>query len=334
MLTPTEYFFEFIAYHEKAKKLQTMNIESPTGRDVTVDPGFKDPLMQYVTIYDCVERKYAGFSNAIQQIWCGTNNPKRWQAKDCDYLHDQFAEVTWMWLFLYHRLTGSGASFSQDHGFRNNHVYTLATECNDRYEMVDMAHCLLTSGTPCFTSIGNQIPPFPKPCHPYKRGSELYMVEHSSQLVSEVHLWLVSQPAPVGITKLVDHIEHLHRSWGLKMFHFVLTAWAMDIAEYFPQYVDPHSHVYYGKNALEAFDLMFAGFKKKLANEAMEMLMDVTGNMSPMSLEDVACDTIRYLERYVPKGYEHLEPWQVEHRPLFVNDHPKTHPSYYKVIGR
>ena len=331
----TAYYDDFLLYYEKAKTLQEINLSSPTGREHGHSP-FHDPLMAWIPIYDCVERRYAGFSNAIQQVWWGSANPKKWQTVNLfDDLHDVFEVEDWLWLFLFHRLTGSGASFDQDHGFRNNRVGYLAVLNTGRYGMREAALRLLADGEPCFTSIGNQIPPFPKPVFPYNRGSEVYIAKHSVQLVEFITGYIKEQSmyAPLSIVEVVDLIEAWSRRRGLKMFHFVLTAWVMDIAEYFPHYVDPKSHVNYGKNALESLSLMFDGFKKKNVNDYMNLIMEATGNDEPMSLEDVLCDYVRYIEHYIPKGYiDKLEPWQT--RNASTVDHPVKHPSYYKVKGR
>jgi hypothetical protein len=335
----TDYFFDFVQYYDRAKRLQEMNISSPTGRDVDEDPGFYDPLMQYVTIYDCVDRRLAGFSNALQQVFLGSDNPKRWQADPYfDGWRDWATTKAQMWLCLWHRVTGSGASFSHDHGFRNSKVALLARSCPDLETMKAESLRLLYSKEPCFTSIGNQIPPFPKPRQLIDdKGSQRYFDEYACQLVSHVCAVLhknlnYMERGPLTIPEVVREIELWCRQRKLKVFRFVYTAWAMDLATYWPHLVDPKSHVHYGKNALESLGLMFDGFTPKLVDRAMERIMDVTGNDEPMSLEDVLCDYVRYIERYVPKGYEHLEPWQVQNTSSVK--HPVRHPSYLKIMEK
>lgn len=331
----TTYYDDFLAYYDKATILQDMNLSSPTGRDVSVNPGFDDPLMQYVTIYDCVQRRYAGFSNALQQVFLGSANPKRWQV---DPLFDGWRDRTdvraQMWLCLWHRITGSGASFSHDHGFRNSQVSYLATY-RVMEHMCREGVALLKSETPCFTSIGNQIPPFPKPRPGIdRRGSDRYFEEFSQPLVEHVFELVFKNESgvPWSITELFKEVEWWQKSHKMRVFRFVYTAWVMDLAEYWPHLVDRRSHVHYGKNALESLSLMFEGFSAKRVNDAMEQIMEDTGNREPMSLEDVLCDYVRYIERYVPKGYEHLKPHQVQNRSL-VN-HPVRHPSYMKIIEK
>jgi hypothetical protein len=337
-MKPTEYAYDFLIYYDRAKRLQEMNIGSPVGRDVDDDPGFYDPLMQYVTIYDCVDRRLAGFSNALQQVFLGADNPKRWQVNLMfDGWRNWSTTKAQMFLCLWHRVTGSGASFSHDHGFRNSQVAYLAT-AHDMDGMKKLGLQLLRDPkVKCFTSIGNQIPAFPKPYPPYLTGGERYFDEYAAQLVSHVAAVLYKrfsyvEAGPLTIPEVVREIELWCRQRHLKVFRFVYTAWAMDLATYWPELVDPKSHVHYGKNALESLGLMFEGFTPKLVDTAMEWIMEATGNDEPMSLEDVLCDYVRYIERYVPKGYEHLEPWQVQNTSS-VN-HPVRHPSYLKIMEK
>jgi hypothetical protein len=331
-VTPTAYFDDFLSYYRKAERLQEMNLASLTGRDVATQQ-VGDPLMDYVTIYDCVERRYAGFSNALQQIWFGSKDPKQWQADawfdDC---HQRFTELEWLWIFLVHRITGSGASFAHDHGFRNSVVGEMALAAD---QAGDMKKWLLSTmkERAIFTSIGNQIPAFPKPSWPYARGGELYLDVYAPRLCWDMLDWLRAEKnarrtlPPLTVAQVADRACQLQKSYGLKQFKFVLTAWAMDIAEYMPWYVDPFSHVHYGKNALESLNLMFDGFKAKQVDEAMETIQTAIGGATrPYSLEDVLCDYTRYLEHYIPKGYDHLELWQLENRS--TAQHEVRHDSY------
>jgi hypothetical protein len=338
-LNPTIYFDDFLQYYAKAARLQDANIASPHGRDPhDARHHVDDPLMDYIPIYDCVERRYAGFSNALQQLWYGSANPKAWQ-REAAYDDLSLTSEDWLWVFLVHRVTGSGASFAHDHGFRNS-VLPDIVWAGDRYaQQRKLLELIRDKDRPCFTSIGNQIPAFPKPRPPFKTGGERYFAEFALELVRDVHefCWAGKQQT---ITDVVDWIGGWTKDHGLKNFKFVYTAWVMDIAEYFPKRVDPASHVYYGANCEEAFDLMFdsSGFRNRGLRDraAMELICERVEDGShpalPYSLEDVACDYIRYVECYVPAGYEHLEPWQVHNRSL-VPDHPK-HRSFYDVQRR
>ncbi len=346
-LIETEHWEEFKRYYEKAATLQKINISSEQGRDTSEPLHVDDPLQHHITIYDTVDRCFAGFSNALQQVWYGSDNPKQWQAKPVyDGLRASLPLEEWLWLFMFHRITGSGASFSWDHGFRNTIIPELAEKCSTVEEMERFALVEMASGRPIFTSIGNTIPMFPKPQMNYKRASEYYIGEFMGDLVHDFTEHVTAHPQMYSIRELVDWINDWHRARKLKCFHFQMTAFVMDVAEYFPDLVSPYSRVNYGKNAIEALTLIFGNGGFKSRNQFLDAAMDriveefrspwdpkdeQVGMGKAMSLEDVACDYVRYIGCYVPKGYEHLEPWQVTHNAKI--SYPK-HWTYEKHIER
>ena len=342
-LVDTIYWQDFKKYYEKAAHLQTININSENGRNTSEDLHVNDPLQHYVTIYDTVDREFAGFSNAIQQIWYGLDNPKKWQA-DHQFHGFHLDVVDWFWLFLMHRVTGSGASFSHDHGFRNSILADMALHSDNMDGMRRYVLGEMKEGRPIFTSIGNQIPQFPKPNDEHYRGSEFYIADFMPKLVQDFHNHITANPRSMSIREAVDWINIWHVEKGLKRFHFVMTAFVMDVAQYFPNLIDPWSQVNYGKNAIEALHLLFDndGYKEKdFLDAAMDKicnefrspydLMDLDMNRGKgLSLEDVACDYVRYVECYIPKGYEHLEPWKVTNNSAVPNH--KKHWTYEKHL--
>lgn len=347
-IVPTEYWYDFVDYYNRATVLQGINVSSENGRDTSEPLHVDCSLQHHITIYDTIERKHAGFSNALQQIWYGSNAPKKWQREpEFDSLRDGYGIKEWLWIFLLHRVTGSGASFTFDHGFRNSIVADTVMNANNTVEMRDYVLGRMREGRAIFTSIGNQIPPFPKPEGDYARGGERYIGEFMSSLVGDTIWHLMARRSPAVIADTVDWVCAWHVRHGLKQFKFVLTAWVMDIAEYFPELVDPYSRVHYGANAIEALELLFDndGFtKKKFLDAAMDSVVgelhspfepeDVKRNLGrAMSLEDVACDYVRYVGNYVPKGYEHLTPDQVLHSSRMKDVYPK-HWTYNKHIER
>ena len=343
-IVETIYWEDFKKYYFKAAKLQTINVNSENGRNTSEDLHVDDPLQHHITIYDTVDREFAGFSNAIQQIWYGSKNPKKWQI-DARFDAYNLHTMDWFFLFMIHRVTGSGASFSYDHGFRNSILSDMALEADNMIHMRNYVLNQMKSGRPIFTSIGNQIPQFPKPTDQYPRGSQLYIAEYMPYLVKDFYTHLSYNPLSMSIRDGVDWINEWHKLNGLKCFHFVMTAFVMDVAQYFPDLIDPWSRVNYGSNAIQALNLLFDnnGYKQKdFLDAAMDKLCDeFRSPYDPrdweksmgkgFSLEDVACDYVRYVECYVPKGYEHLEVWQVTNNSLVPN-HPK-HWTYEKHKG-
>ena len=191
-LVPTPYFFEALDYVSKAKKLQTASL---AGKRV---PKVGDPLMEAIPIYNTVERRYAGFSNVPELLWYGHNAPKfvngqhvqvmatrnsggkgwkPWRQRD---MFDPKHIDAWLYILLAHRITGSGASFEHDHGFRNNRIIEMqGAESN----AIGMGRWLARFDGPIFTSIGNQIPPFNKPSVGYASGGRDYLENYGPELV-------------------------------------------------------------------------------------------------------------------------------------------------------
>lgn len=307
----TEFFSDFKDYYLKATTLQNRN------RGSKVESSIGDAIMENITIYDTVNRRYAGFSKALEDVH-GTREAaflKRYKTFKLD-------STTFHFVHLVHRFTGSGASFQptflpdgtrnpNEHGYKNNHVEKLCELGN-----VDaMAEYLAIVKEPMVTSVGNQPPSLKNPYpETYRLAQQYYYHMHARNFVKDYMTFLMNEEynfgKPSGIKKAVDFACQWHKKNGFKQWHFVLTAFVMDTAEYYPELVDPTSHCYYGANCIRAFDLMFTkekGDPKK--NDYYEKCMAETCqavNGRPYDVEDVCCDYIRYLKEYVPKGYSHL----------------------------
>ena len=310
-LAPTPYFFEALDYVRKAKILQAASLENG-GLGSKRVPKVGDPLMEAIPIYNTVQRRYAGFSNVLEQLWYGRLAPKfaANEKRGFVVMTEPWKKLSkaklaeWLYIMLAHRITGSGASFEWDHGFRNNRISQMAYE---NPSMAKMSSWLSRYEGPIFTSIGNQIPPFPK-C-----GGREYLDYLAPQLVLRTLKWLKSMTdrhGPLPIKVVVDRVLEFHKELGCKQFKFVLTAWVMDIAEYLPKLVDPDSDCYHGKNAMEAIEICFEVNMKKqdLYDKATRLFADISGT-HPMDVEDASpgCDLVRWIENYVPKkGFDHV----------------------------
>lgn len=309
-LHPTPYAVEALAYWHRAAKLQKRQLglipsNSSTG----------DKLMDSVPIYDTVQRRYAGFSNVLEQLRYGVNAPKIARNIQAARNFPRFAggDVEWMYVCLVHRLTGSGASFEHDHGWRN----TLVPQMAARPFFDDMTQFVFLHPGPCFTSIGNQTPAFPKKTDKLVRtAGQQYIADVAPELVKHVWGWLnkfSSLGRKPGIKDVVDEACRWQVERGYKRFMFCFTAWAMDLAEYLPRLVNPNSDVYHGANAREAMEVCFRPIgvmtKQEFYDRATRVFSDITGT-HPMDVEDAApgCDLIRWLENYLPKnGYTNQE---------------------------
>lgn len=338
-----DYYYDFLDYYKKAKTVQdNCNLG---GQPYVGSCG--DDLIENVHIYDTVERQHAGFQNMLQDLWFGSKAPKyyKWdeehQARNQSYddQHKFWTRREWLWIFMFHRITGSGASFEADHGYRNSvipHLAKLQT-CEEMAQWVQN-----NDDIPMFTSIGNQIPMFPskrlwadlnKSGFEYKTPGKLWLVECMTDLVDDTWQFVDQirheEQRKVNIRELVDFMCEWNRERGMKRFHFQFTATAADLADYYQDMVEPLSHMYYGKNAKESMD-MFAEklgrYKKDLYYDyVMEAAVRDTGG-APRDLEDVMCDYIRFVENYIPdskqKTYEHLDRTKIWNTSSITN-HPK-----------
>lgn len=308
-LKPTPYFFEALPYWDRASKLQDANLAG-----LKTECG--DDLQDHIPIYDTVQRRYAGFSNVLEQLFYGKAAPKYERNKRAGRATEapfsgSFAD--WLYICLVHRVTGSGASFESDHGWRN----TIVPEMASLGSIDKMKQFTLLHPGPMFTSIGNQIPAFNKKTMIQARtAGQEYLFEIGPKIVDDTLRWLENKRKErgkaAGITETVDFTLDRQTHYGVKRFAFVLTAWVMDIAQYEPHLVDPNSDCYHGANAIKSltacFEPMKGVTKSEFFNLGTRFFSDITGTF-PMDVEDVSpgCDLIRWLENYVPKwGFDHV----------------------------
>lgn len=311
-MTPTRYWEDFKRYYHWAEQLELRN------RGLPYDNVVADPLMLTVPIYDTVHRRYAGFSKVLEHLH--GRRPKSKSPIPYQGGYD-FPTATWHYVHLVHRITGSAASFEPDHGYRNTIVLEMADR-GDLKDMVNFVHYVGNSDRPIFTSLGNQIPPFNKPTSPlFKLGGIEYLCTFAPKLAVDYDRWLNDQSDRVGIQRAVDWVLDWQTRHGLKRYAFVLTAFVMDTAEYMPVYVNPRSHCYYGKNCLEALDLMFEHTGRGKYDEIMERIGHEFPGSTYYDLEDVSCDAIRYWENFVPKSYRKESRERLLNQSM-IQDHP------------
>ena len=312
MFDPEEYKSEFLRYHTMAATQQHFcNLGSVPHTDVG-----DDELMKHVELYDVVERKYAGFSQIVLDIY---------YADDADHPYiDKFHDVRrpiahsfrgarqiwgpaeFFYVFLVHRLTGSGINYAKKPSGYNNTILPHLSNCWSVEELSTKAAEILNTDAKAYTSVGYQFPRFPKKNN-YKRGGDRFIVEFLPDLVYDLVAYLEKGPKK-KLRQVGDWMAQWNRDRGLTAYHFQYGAFIADIADFFPEYVDRASPYFWGSNAIECVSYMTGG-KKKIAalDDVMEWAADVTGNV-PYNLEDVACDFIRWVENYIKPGhdYEHL----------------------------
>lgn len=314
----TEFYNDFIDYYNKAMVLEANNLRREPMINLT-----DDRLMNSITIYDTVHRRQAGFSKILEDIHGKRVRKDLQRLQNCT---DMFSSKEFHFFHLMHRFSGSGASFQptflkdgsrnpKEHGYNNSLIgdYIL-TMAMDGIEGV--RYSIVHNKKPMVTSAGNQPPSLKNPDPiKYRLAQQYYFDQFAESFVTDYLTFLMNKEhetnKPTGIKEAVDFSLDWHSERKFKRWHFVLTAFVMDTAEYYPELVDPTSHCYYGANCVKAFDLMFTKEKSDPKNKAefqelcMAELCKAT-NGNPYDVEDVACDYIRYIKEYVPKGYDHL----------------------------
>ena len=285
-------------YYPRAKYLQTnCNWGTMPYTNSEADRHVNDPLMQNIEIYDCYTRNAAGFSNVLQDLMLKTNTPKKHHQDPSrtnlisKYKTELWDLDVWIWVMLVHRMTGSGASFQDDHGYRNNIVQYFGM-CEDIPSMISIMRAWKEDNKPMFTSIGNQ------PAAPKHKSNMMFMIEDGVEIAKDLATKLESSGDKMNHKDLTDYLNKYNIDNGHRRFNFQYAAMSFDISDYFPDLVDADSHAYFGNNAKRCAKLLMPGYSE---DEVMDTLRDLTGG-KPKDLEDVLCDFCRFMEDY--------DPWQ------------------------
>ena len=339
----TPYFLDFLEYYRKAEILQDKCV---LGNAAYTDVGVEDDLMTQVYIYDVVNRQFADINNVVQDVWNGTKTPKIEQAirKNGDtYLNtlDEFNEKKFIWTrleymyaFLVHRITGSAASYVEDHGYRNSVVSRMFWKCDTIDEMVEVVR---NYDQPMYTSKGCQIPGFPKlsrtdlitSSNTYTAPGKMYLCEIAPKILTELEKRLQyceKNNLTSPIRKIVDWMNEYNSSRKFNRFAFQYSLFVADLSDYY-SVVDPDSKVYYGTAARYSLDLMAKkrrGLKTLDRHDALcEMIQEKTG-AKPKWVEHTLCDYKKFIYNRIPAGpmYEHIDRTKVFGN-SFVMNHPE-----------
>lgn len=327
MIGTTVYYDEFLRYSSMA---QIQQEESNLG-DIAHESGsVDDDLMRHVKLYDVVERRYAGFTQLILDIWYGKSRSHPYYGQ----LHSVRKPICqnfsgWrrkrtlpemLYVFLVHRLAGSGINYAKLPGGYHNTVLPEFYQASSISEMVEI---IRRYEKPKYTSVGYQYPAFPKPPKGYSRGGDYFLCEILPELVEDLAEFL--QRRTHELREVGEFMFDWNANRGYRRYKFQYAAAISDIADFYPKLVDGQSHFYYGSNAIECMRYMIDPKDRKKRN-ALDLLMEKaaadTGHV-PYNLEDQMCDCIRWVENYIQPGadYDHLdlnEIWS-SHR---ITDHP------------
>lgn len=286
----------FKHYYRLAKMKQEQKFQGGhwTNEDIN------DDLINNVPIYDVVNRRFAAFSSFTEAIYYKERDPKG----NGKYFntntvpHDQhFASLCYLF-----RLCGSGINYKpstdgspfNSHGFGN--FWIVDTIKRGMYRRDSWLDTLPESN---FCDVkGYMLPMISGGMYNYIKSGAAY------DLVDDIWRYINDGGKPREIFEIVEYGNSILQSMGLKRQNFVLCAFAMDLAEYFPTLVDPDSRVLVGSNARKCLKLIFptrrgVGSNLDVTNESLQELCDITGNFSKkMDMEDVACDFIRYIQNF------------------------------------
>ena len=285
-----------------------------------------DDLLHYVTLYDVVERKLAGFSQIINDCFYGwTEQHPYWKKMEAGKItrerdtvakawtgkHADFSLPEWLYIFILHRVCGSAINYAtQPSGYHNTILFVL----NNAKTIEDMVTMLNNYDRSFYTSIGYQFPAFPKPPvgSIYKKGGDYYLSEFAPRLARDMAEWLQQSNIRKDLREIGEYMFEWNRKNGLRVYQFQYAAVIADIADWYPQYVNRESMFYYGTNARECISYLAKPTIKMNQDQFLDRVMEkiyADTNSLPYNAEDVCCDFIRWVENYVRPGahYNHLD---------------------------
>ena len=352
MVNTTPYYDEFKYYFKLAKDQQD---KSNLGHIPHKDSQLNDPLMETIELYDVVERKFAGFSQIVNDTFYGwSEDHPYWSRMEAGLYTKQRKEVAtnwtnkrdtfglpeWLYVFILHRVCGSAINYgTKPSGYHNTLLFDL-WQSDTIEEMCDQVRF---ANKTFYTSIGYQFPAFPKPPKPkveaaplfgiegdyvYKRGGDYFLCEFAPRLARDLATFLETSNKKLDLREIGDWMFEWNKSNDLRVYRFQYAAIIADIADWFPEFVNTESMFYYGTNAVECIGYLADtpnGKGKKseeFLDSVMKLIYEETGSV-PYNAEDVACDFIRWIENYVRPGADYAD---VNMDTLWNSSSIKDHP--------
>jgi len=325
----TAYYDEMVRYAAMAK---TQQIECNLGTIPHLEGSVKDDLMRHVELYDVVNRKYAGFTQIVLDLFYNTTTDHPYAHK----LHDvrkpickSFEGVEyvwglseWLYVFIVHRVTGSGINYAKKPSGYNNTILPKFWSCDT---IEQMAQVIASRESTIYTSVGYQFPAFPKPIDGYKLGGDYFLCHYAPKLARNLAEWLESKSRH-DLRDIGEWMFEWNKQQGLRAYKFQYAAVVSDIADFFPQYVNKSSPFFYGSNAVEylkyAAKPLSKGKEQDFLDEVtMKFCKDI--GSTAYDGEDIFCDGIRWIENYVRPGhdYNHLDRDKIWNSSTII-DHP------------
>lgn len=269
-----------------------------------------DDLMFNVPIYDMGNRRYASFCSLTEALVKKEKDVKGNGVLFKDHKIDSL--IDWAMCFYLFRLCGSGInykpkideSFLKTHGFGN--FWIVDSILNGKYTWQEWKEDLIKLDKPFTDNKGYLLPQFTFD-HIANGHLKFFIIHHAYELVSYI---VNSTVDSLGISSKFEifHVTNLGNDWLNERFfkrqNFVLTAFAADLAEYFPNLVDPNSRVYAGTNATKCIKAIFPK-RKRVRVPEFDYINDVLEfqskrySLPPISCEDSRnCDLVRYFTEY------------------------------------
>lgn len=328
----TRYYDEFLRYYKMAK---TQQDECNLGIIPHSESSVKDDLMKHVHLYDVVNRKYAGFTQILHDMWHNVEDSHPYKHKMHSIrkpIADSFADIhskwgleEWLYVFIVHRVTGSGINYAKNPSGYHNSILSDFYKCDDIPYMTNKVISRSLSGPSFYTSIGYQFPAFPKPQGSFKTGGNMFLVEYAPRLAKDLAKFLM-EGNKKDLREVGSFMFEWNKSNNLRAYKFQYAAVIADIADFYQNLVNTDSLFYYGTNARECIKYMAKPLNRMKEDQFLDEVVikaciDTGGN--PYDVEDVMCDVIRWIENYARPGadYNHIDRDKIFNS-CTIKDHP------------
>jgi hypothetical protein len=293
-------------YHHRSMLMEKHIIEKQVFNG-DIERAVDDDLIFNVPIYDMGSRKYAAFCSLTEALWKKHDDVK---GNGFHFSHHQISDdFDWFMLFYLFRLCGSGinyrpkenslfASFEGTHGFGN--FWIVNSIIQNKFTSEQWLDDLKLINRPFSDNKGYLLPQFSFEDLDSNHLKK-FILEYSKDLVE--HLYNFINSSRKDIYQITDEGNNWLKMKGFKRQNFVLTAFAADLAEYFPEKVNRFGMVYAGTNAQRCIKAIFPKINKKVSE--FEYINDVLQFQSkryaltPIDCEDSRnCDVVRYFQEF------------------------------------
>jgi hypothetical protein len=300
-------------YHSKTMLMEKHIIEK-IPFEGNIESEVNDDLIFNVPIYDMGSRRYAAFCSFTEALWKKENDVK---GNGKYFLNHNIKEdFDWFVVFYLFRLCGSGInykpkkndlfqSFKNSHGFGN--FWIVNSILNGKYSHKEWLEDLKATNKPFTDNKGYLLPQFSFE-NLNSNHLKKFILEYSLDLIT--HIFNELNTNKLDIYQVTDIGNNWLNKNGFKKQNFVLTAFAADLAEYFPNKVNRFGLVYAGSNAVKCIKAIFPKKDKKISefNYINDVLQFQSNryNLTPIDCEDSRnCDVVRYFQEYQSK--HHIE---------------------------